>query len=318
MLLAIIETPPAPGGSRETPPAPGGSREAPPAPGGSRSPPSRARASTRGRRLARGRAVRPVRPRLRDEVARAMERLERPGVRPPAVQQLAGELAALQVPVVHVGDLELAARRGAERPDDVEHAVIVHVNAGHRIVALRARRLLLDRRDAAVADLRDAEPPRVGDLLQDDPGAARLPREALDRRRDRPLDQVVAEEDAQAVAFREGLCEGERSGDPALAFLVRVVEMREAELAPVPEEAQEVARVRPAGHEEDVADAGVDERLERIEDHRAVEDRQQVLVRDAREREETRAEPAREQNALHLRRSRPSPDRCPDGGSRAG
>ena len=95
------------------------------------------------------------------------------------------------------------------------------------------------------------------------------------------------------------LAERERSGDPALAFLIGVVEMLQAELPPVAQQAQEVAGVLAPGDDEDVGDAGVDQGLDGIEDHRPIEDRQQVLVGDAGQRVEPAPGAACEDHALH-------------------
>ena len=59
------------------------------------------------------------------------------------------------------------------------------------------------------------------------------------------------------------------------------------------------ARVGVAGVDHQLGHARVDERFDRIRDHRPVVDRQQVLVRDPRERIEPGALAARENDALH-------------------
>ena len=76
----------------------------------------------------------------------------------------------------------------------------------------------------------------------------------------------------------------ERVGDPALPLLVGVGEPVDAVLVAVAEQAEELAGVRAAGDEHQLADPGGDERLDRVRDHRPVVDRQQVLVRDPGER----------------------------------
>jgi hypothetical protein len=67
----------------------------------------------------------------------------------------------------------------------------------------------------------------------------------------------------------------------------------------VAEQPEELARVRSAGHEHHVGDSGPNERLDRVRHHRPVVDGQQVLVRDARQRVQACALPAREDDALH-------------------
>ena len=88
------------------------------------------------------------------------------------------------VVVVHVGDLELAARGRLERRDDVEDVGIVEVDPGDREFARGGVRLLDDVRDPPSAvEVRDAE---VAEMLgvalarEDDPAAPLLPLEVVD------------------------------------------------------------------------------------------------------------------------------------------
>ena len=81
--------------------------------------------------------------------------------------------AALEVRAVDVGDLELAARRRLQRRGDVEHLVVVEVQAGHRVRRLRLRRLLLEADRAAVGvELDDAVALGIADLVAEHGGAA--------------------------------------------------------------------------------------------------------------------------------------------------
>src|SRR5205823_14859704 len=64
-------------------------------------------------------------------------------------------------------------------------------------------------------------------------------------------------------------------------------------------QAEELARVRPAGDEHELGHARLHERLDGVGDHRPVVDREQVLVRDPRQRIEPRALPTSEDDALH-------------------
>ena len=213
----------------------------------------------------------------------------------------------LEVVVVHVGDLELAASRRLERRDDLEDVGVVEVDAGHGELARRRVRLLDDALHAAVAvELRHAEVAQVLDVAlgrEDDPAAALLPLEVLDDVLDRALEDVVGEHHADTVAADEALGEAERLGDAARLLLVPVGEPVDAELLAVAEQAQELARVRAAGDEHQLGDAALDERLDRVRDHRPVAERQQVLVRDPRERMKAGARAAGEDDALHDGRS---------------
>ena len=113
------------------------------------------------------------------------------------------------------------------------------------------------------------------------------------------LDDVVAEDDADRLAVGERLAQAERRSDAALALLISVVDVFEAEIAPVLEELEEVARGVSARDDHDVFDAGVDERLHGVVDHRLVVDGQQVFIRHRRQRTQPRAEAAGQYDAFH-------------------
>ena len=66
------------------------------------------------------------------------------------------------------------------------------------------------------------------------------------------------------LAVGEMLRQRQRVGDTAFALLVGVVDMFQAELLSVGQQAQEVARVSAARHDQDFADPGVHERLDRV------------------------------------------------------
>ena len=74
--------------------------------------------------------------------------------------------------VEHVRDLELAAARGREPVDDVERVRPQEVDPDGDEVALGLLGLLLEADHAAVAvELGDAEPPRIGDPVEQRAGA---------------------------------------------------------------------------------------------------------------------------------------------------
>src|SRR5947209_2764497 len=79
------------------------------------------------------------------EVAGFDQRLVRAGVEPgkAAAEHLDMQVAAFEIGAVDVGDLELAARRRLQRCRDLEHIVIVEIEAGRGDVGFRLRRLLL-------------------------------------------------------------------------------------------------------------------------------------------------------------------------------
>jgi hypothetical protein len=140
---------------------------------------------------------------------------------------------------------------------------------------------------------------RVVFAREEDARAATLRAEVFDRELDRTLDHIVREHHAHGRAFDESLGEPERLRDPALLFLVRVEQPVDAVFVPVAEQAEELTGVRTACDEHQLADARVHERVDRVRHHRPVVDRQEVLVRDPRQRIEARALSAREDDSFH-------------------
>ncbi len=94
------------------------------------------------------------------------------------------------------------------------------------------------------------------------------------------FEDVVAEDQADAVAAGEVLGQAQGLGDAAGAVLIGVVEVFEAELAAVAEQADEIAAVVSAGDEQNFLDAGLGHAFEGVIDHRLVVDREQMLVGD--------------------------------------
>ena len=138
-------------------------------------------------------------------------------------------------------------------------------------------------------------------LRQQDARADGIGAEGVDHGPDGPLDDVVGQHDQHRPALGEVRGQPERLGDAARLLLVRVGQLVDAVLAPVAEQAQELAGVGPAGDEHDLVDAARHHGLDRPGDHRAVVDRQQVLVRDPGQGVQARARPAGEDDALHDR-----------------
>ena len=91
----------------------------------------------------------------------------------------------------------------------------------------------------------------------------------------------------------------QRVGDAAFAFLIRVVDVLQAELFAVGQQPQKIARIAAAGDDHDVLDPRVHQRLDRVIDHRLVVNRQQMLVGDFGERKQAAAGAAGENDAFH-------------------
>ena len=222
-----------------------------------------------------------------------------------------GHLALPDVVVVHVGDLELAAARRDEIADDVEHARLVAVDAGHAVLRRRPLGLLLNVHHPAVVPedghAEVAQVLRLVDLGEQDARADRVGAEGVDHRPDGPPDDVVGQHDEHGPPFGEMRREAEGLGDAARLLLVCVGELVDAVLAPVAEQTQELTGVGPAGDEHDLVDAARYHGLNRPGDHRAVVNREEVFVRDPGQGVQARASPPGEDDAFH--------DRAPAAGS---
>ena len=225
-------------------------------------------------------------------------------VAPEALDDVVLHRPLVDEPVVDVRDLQLAAAGRLQRRDHVPDRLVVEVHAGDGVLARRLLGLLQDADDALPVELRDAEMAEVlrfREPRQDDASAALLTLEVLDRQADRLLEHVVGQHHDDPVALPEALRQAQSVRDAALLLLVGVEEAVDPVVVPVPQQAEELARMCPPGDEHDLGDAGRDERLDGVRHHRPVVDRQQVLVRDAGERVEPSAFPAREDDALHRR-----------------
>ena len=243
---------------------------------------------------------------LAHEVVHRVVRLDRlPRVAPEAFLHVVGHLVLPDEVVVHVGDLQLAAAGRDEIADDVEHARLVAVDAGHAVVRGGMLGLLLYvRHPAVVAEDGHAEVAQVlglGHLGQQDARADRIGAERLDHGPDGPLDDVVGQHDEHRPAPGEVLGQPERLGDAARLLLVRVGQLIDAVLAPVAEQAEELAGMGPPGDEHDLVDAARHHGLDRPGDHRAVVNRQEVFVRDPGQGMQARARSPRQDDALHDR-----------------
>src|SRR5438477_3926918 len=227
------------------------------------------------------------------------------GVAPEALQDVVLHQPMLDVPVVDVGDLELSAGGRLELGDDFPDRPVIEVDAGDGEVARGLGRLLDDPLDALGAiHLGDAEMIEVLAVLftpEHHPRSLGLLPEGVDAGTDRGAEDVVAEQDDRPVAADEVLGQAQRLGDSAGPVLVRVEQAVDAELLAVAEQAQELSRVCPAGDQHHLGHAALDQRLDRVADHRAVVEREQVLVGDAGERVQPAARAAGEDDALHAR-----------------
>ena len=240
-----------------------------------------------------------------DELRRLVQALHGAGVQPrvAAAQGDDGQRPLLQVHLVECGDLELAAGRGLNLMRLGGDVARVEVQAGDGVGALGLGGLLLDGDGPALAvELHDAEALGVVHVVAEDRGAARLG--VLDgarqvARQAVAVEDVVAEHQRARLAGDEVLADGEGLREAVRARLLGVGEAHAVARA-VPEQALEVGEVGRRGDDQDVPDARKHEGGQRVVDHGLVVDRQQLLGGHERERVQTRAGPACEDDAFHI------------------
>ena len=240
-----------------------------------------------------------------DELRGLVQALHGAGVQPrvAAAEGDHGQRPLLQVHLVERGDLQLPAGGGLHPMRLDGHVARVEIQAGHGVGALGLGGLLLDGDGTALAvELHDAEALGVVDVVAEDRGAARLG--VLDgarqvARQAVAVEDVVAEHQGARLAGDEVLADGEGLRQAVGARLLGVGEVHAVARA-VPEQALEVGQVRRRGDDQDVPDARQHEGGQRVVDHGLVVDRQQLLGGHERERVQTRAGPAGEDDAFHM------------------
>lgn len=204
-----------------------------------------------------------------------------------------------------VGDLELAPRRGPNALDRVEDGGPEEVDAHQGEVALRLGGLLDQAHDPpSGVDLGDAEGRGVRHLFQHDRGRERLPLEkGLDRAPHLGANQVVAEVHAKGlVASQKGRGRLHRVGEAGRLGLLDVRDAR-APARPVAHRRLHLAAGLGRDDDADVDDARVDQVVDDVEKNRPVGHRHQLLRARVRERPQTRARAAGEDESLHRRRA---------------
>src|SRR5207302_6213056 len=147
-----------------------------------------------------------------DEVLDLVIRVHRlTGIAPEAVEHVVLHETLLEVPVIHISDLELPAVRRSQPGEDTPHGGVIEVDAGHRVLARRYLGLLDDPLDPAVAvELSHPKVPEVlavGQMREHDPRALLLLLESVDAGTDRSLEDVVPEQHDCAITANEFLGE---------------------------------------------------------------------------------------------------------------
>ena len=218
------------------------------------------------------------------------------------------QFPAFEVGPVDVGDLELSARRGFEPRRDIEHAVVVEVQARHGIGRLRPRRLFLEADGPPGGiELDDTVTFRVAHAITED-GRPSLTCGCLSKviREVRTVEEVVSESESHATAPDKLAADDERLSQPLRAWLNGVPDAQ-SDFRAVPEQALESADVARSADDEDVPNACEHQRGQRVVHHRLVVDRQELLADHTRQRVEACTRPAGQDDAFH--RDNPSRSR---------
>jgi hypothetical protein len=212
------------------------------------------------------------------------------------------QLAGLQVREVHVGDLELAARRRLEPGRDLEDAVVVEVEPGHRVVRPRLLRLLLEPDGAAArVELHDAVALGIAHAIGED-GRAALATCGVGEQCGQAVavEDVVAEGEGHAVPAHEVASDQEGLGE---TFRPRLRRPRDAdaELRPVSEKPAEPVLLVGRRDDEDLPDPREHQCGKRVVDHRLVVDGDELLAHAQGHGPEPGSRASCEDDALHAR-----------------
>ena len=226
------------------------------------------------------------------------------GVQPgiAARQLLDEQVPGFHVHAIEVRDLELAARRGAHLLGELDHAIVIKIEAGDSLARLRLNRLLLKAHGSAgVVELHHPVGLRLVDLVGED----RRPVLAVGGVLQQPAhpgaeEDIVAQHQGGALVADEVLADQERLRQPFGLRLNRILDP-EPEVRTILKQPAVVVDVLRRRDDQDVPDAGQHEHRQRVVDHRLVIDRQQLLVYRQRRRMQPSARTTGQDDALHLK-----------------
>ena len=207
-------------------------------------------------------------------------------------------LAAIDEVLDRVGDLELAARAGLDRPRRVVDARGEHVHPDEREVRRGLGRLLDEPHDPVAVELGDAVVLRVGHGREQDQRVGCAGAEGLDEVGDPALQEVVAEVHDERVAVEERLGGQHRVREPERRVLLDVGDP-DAELRAVARRLADLAAGLRRDDDPDLLDPRLGHRLDAVEQHGLVGDRDELLGARVGDRAQARALAAGEDEALH-------------------
>jgi len=215
-------------------------------------------------------------------------------------QRLQPRAPGLDIHVVHVSDLELAARRGFQLGCDIEHFIVEEVQARDGQLALWALGLFLYAEELTTRpELSHAVPLGIFDLVAEEQRAIELPaRLSQLLPKAGAVEDVVAEDQTDRIRPDEISTDDERLGQAVRRCLNRVAEAH-AQVFAGAQQALEQGQVLRCRNDQHLLDTRQHQYRQRVVDHRFVINRKQLLRDHPGQRIKPGATAASQNDALH-------------------
>src|SRR5581483_11728478 len=176
-----------------------------------------------------------------------------------------------ELQILHIDrrDLQLPARRRFQSLRDGHHLVVVNIQPRHRVIAFGRFGFLLDRnRPALSIELHHAVTLGIVDMIAEN-------RRPLRKLSERPVKSIPAVKHVITQDQRDAILPNERFGNQkslrdAFRFGLLPVFDRQPPLAPIPEQLPKPRQIVRRGNEAKLAYPALDQRRERIINHRFV------------------------------------------------
>ena len=186
---------------------------------------------------------------------------------------------------------------------DLDDARIVKIEAGHRPVRLGSGGFLFDRYGSAGGiEFNHPVALRIGHVIGEHSCAliaSRRPAKLLAQTR--AVENVVAKDEHRRLAADERLADNESLRQPVRLGLLRIVDP-DAPFRAIAKQAAKHRQIVRRRNDQRLADPGEHDDRQRIIDHRLVVDGDELLRDRKRDRMQPGACPARQNDALHLRK----------------
>lgn len=199
-----------------------------------------------------------------------------PGKAP--AQHLDIELALIQVGHVHIGDFQLAPGGGLDIAGNLDHLVVVEVEAGDRIGGFGLGGFFFNAQGAALfIEFHHAEALGVGDVVAKHGGAFLTGDGGLEFVAEvLAVEDIVAEDEADIVIADKVGADGKGLGQAVGAGLLFIADVN-PELAAITEQALEAGQVGGGRDDQDIANPRQHQHRQGVVDHRLIVERQQLL-----------------------------------------